>query len=68
MPPQVGGTAAAFGKQQVEVMAQGVAQQQTIAPDVKLAQLQPADAGTGEGDTIREGAEKAVWKPRPSRS
>ena len=41
VPPQVGGTAAAFGKQQVEVVAQGTAQQQTIAPDVQLAQLQP---------------------------
>ena len=58
VPPQVGGTAAAFGKQQVEVRAHGVAQQQTIAPDVKLAQLQPADAGTGEGDAIGEAAEK----------
>ncbi len=57
VPPQVGGTAAAaFGKQQVEVVAQGVAQQQTIAQDVKLAQLQPAD--TGEGDAVGEAAEK----------
>ena len=57
VPPQVGATsAAAFGKQQVEKSAQGVAQQQTIAPDVKLAQLQPADAC--EGDAIGEAAEK----------
>ena len=57
VPPQIGGTAAAaFGKQQVEVVAQGVAQQQTIAQDVKLAQLQPADAC--EGDAIGEAAEK----------
>ena len=52
------GATVAVGKQQVEVVAQGVAQQQTIAPDVKLAQLQPADAGTGEGDAIGEAAEK----------
>ena len=55
----MGGTAAAFGKQKIEDKAQwGVAQQQTIAPDVKLAQLQPADAGTGEGDATGEAAEK----------
>lgn len=57
VPPQVGGTAAAFGKQPVEERTQGVAQQQTIAPDVKLAQLQPADVGT-EGDATGEAAEK----------
>jgi hypothetical protein len=51
------GATVAVGKQQVEVMAHGVAQQQTIAPDVKLAQLQPADAGT-EGDATGEAAEK----------
>jgi hypothetical protein len=56
VPPQVGGTAAAFGKQQVEDRTQGVAQQQTIAQDVKLAQIQAAD--TGEGDAIGETAEK----------
>jgi acyl CoA:acetate/3-ketoacid CoA transferase alpha subunit len=57
VPPQVGATVA-VGKQQVEVKAHGVAQQQTIAPDVKLAQLQPADTGTGEGDATGEAAEK----------
>ena len=56
VPPQVGATSAAFGKQLVEVMAHGVAQQQTIVPDVKLAQLQPAD--TGEGDAIGDVVEK----------
>jgi hypothetical protein len=58
IPPQVGATGVAVGKQQVKVMANSVAQQQTIAPDIKLAQLQPADAGTGEGDAIGEAAEK----------
>jgi hypothetical protein len=52
------GATVAVGKQQVEVMAQGVAQQQNIAQDVKLAQLQQTDAGTGEGAGMGEAAEK----------
>ena len=58
VPPQVGATTAAFGKQPVEDRTQEVAQQQTIAPDVKLAQLQPADTGTGDGDATGEVVEK----------
>ena len=56
------GATVAVGRQQVEVVAQGVAQQQAIASDVKLAQLQPADAGTGEGDAIGDRAFCLAWQ------